>query len=373
MINESTLNTLNNIGFGADIDSLESYISNYMASVPVADLHRYEYNYSRLRKLLKDAKPNSKVFNANASEIKVIELDKYDKFFSELGNVRCETVYGTIEMHNLVRIKNESFYSNNTTDLVAIQNIEGIDIKCTYINGILYRIYGISERDKIYDFTSILKDSIKDYIEEISEHGLVEVRAKVTLGNKNESTSNVICDTMGLLRAGINIQKLEIAVYDIFFDDIEESFSSYWDKLEFMTSIGLNVPQHCLLRNIDTESFIQALNEMDSYFKDDCSTNDFLKISGFLVKDNNSYDSYGFILCYDTINIGSKLKFESVVKSILTKNSSHYLKIVPVECNREVYINTIKLDDIYLIDKLDVHVGSKINFIVIEGKAILME
>ena len=51
MINEITLRKLDNLGFGIDIDSLESYIIDYSNAVLVSDLSRYEYNYKEARKL----------------------------------------------------------------------------------------------------------------------------------------------------------------------------------------------------------------------------------------------------------------------------------------------------------------------------------
>lgn len=54
MINENTLNILQNIGFGADIDSLESYLIDFEDANKVADLERYKYNCKILKNILKE-------------------------------------------------------------------------------------------------------------------------------------------------------------------------------------------------------------------------------------------------------------------------------------------------------------------------------
>ena len=48
MVNENTLRLLNRIGFGADIDSLESYLLNYAIAHKLTDMEKYELVYTRI-------------------------------------------------------------------------------------------------------------------------------------------------------------------------------------------------------------------------------------------------------------------------------------------------------------------------------------
>lgn len=377
MINENTLKTLNKIAFGADIDSLESHLVDLKQAELISDITNYEYNYLKLTKMLKEIKPSSLLFTDKTS-LEELKFNDYDKYFS-LSSEQSKIIYGTSDS-NLSIIKNDI---EEPIDIVAINNVDGININCVYINGYLYRIYGIGKYNKYINLTEQLKDKLPGYIEEISNLDIVEFRGKVTIFNTHKklqySSLNLIASTMRCIRTNSNIGRLDIVLNDMYTDISELNIDNQWDKLQFMRDIGLSVPHHALIRNIDKEILSQALEELDVYFED-IKTNEGINYSytGFEVRKNKNAlkDNSSLNIIYDSRTSKPGEIYKSTIKSISTIYKDNIIEsivnIIPIQCNNNLVINKIEIDDIYNIEKYSLHIGNKVYFQVIEGEALLV-
>ena len=373
MINKRTLRILNDIGFGIDIDSLESYVLDFEKAKNVADLSKYEFNYELLKGVLKEVKPNSIALKKRQSNSE-IEKDQWDFYFDKLGNERTPKIYGQRGIKKIQSIKNLIFSSENDAfDIVSIPSIEGINITCLYYNGDFCRVTAISEASKQYDITDLFEDKFPKHINLLEDYELVELRATATIlkADLNRyNSSNISVNIMHTIRTGINHENIEFIYHDIFTDSEEEPFDTYWNKLSFIEDLGFKTVRRRLLLNIDSDAFNQALIELGKDIKDDEPTLEYI-YNGLNIKKNNNADIYGYILNYDTTNTDSHAIFTSVVKSILKDNGKYYLRIVQVECNTNLSIDRIEIHDVYDIEKLGITIGKKINFKVIQGKAVL--
>ena len=85
MLNTNTLRLLNNIAFGADIDSLETYLINFKQASMMCDLHRDTRRYNILYNVLKDMKASSLLFS-DRSNIKPVSKDNTDTLFKKYTN-----------------------------------------------------------------------------------------------------------------------------------------------------------------------------------------------------------------------------------------------------------------------------------------------
>lgn len=366
MVTENTLKILNQLGFGADINKLESYIMDYKRAEPVSDLNRYKYNFRLLEGILKSIKPSSEALRA---EIETIPFDEYDLLLKSNPNSRIETIYGYTDDEKVREHSKVMFTENELMDLVAIGDIEGIDIVCIYNYGMLHGIYAISDTSKHYDFTEQLGNNVPISIDELNDVDVVEIRAKATILN-DEKVYNSICEVMHRLRLNSRIETIRVVCHDIMFND-DTKFNSYWDKLEYLSDLGFETIKYCLLRNIDKDSFKQALGEFGEFIsKEEAESN--RRYRGVVVRNNKEIDDYKFLIKYSDVEVEENQVFESTVKQVVEKDGVLYLDILQVECNRNLRVDRLQLDDIFELEKKGVSRGSRVQFKVIEGNGIMI-
>lgn len=366
MITESSLDKLKRIGFGADINKLESYITDFIAARPVSELTQYEHNFKLLEEELKGIKG---AYGINDETKEKIPFDDADKLFKEKLNLKPDRLYGytdDAEFRDKARVM---FSENELMDLVAVSDTGGIDIVLVYNFGKLIRISGVSERDKYYDFTSELAENVKQHIDDFEDATLCEIRAKAIV-NDIKRFKNPTCETMHRLRLGVSTQDIRIVCDDIMFDD-ETVFNGYWDKLEYLESLGFTVAKYCLLRNIDKESFKSALEEMAEFLHSE-EQKDGSDCIGIRVRNNKETTNYKFIVRYSDTEIDSEQTFESTVKEVIELDGKIYLSILEIECNKGLSIDKIELEDVFILEKDNLKRGARVQFKVIEGRPIII-
>lgn len=369
MINENTLNILQNIGFGADIDSLESYLIDFEDANKVADLERYKYNCKILKNILKELKPDSVVFSDREQE--EIKEDKYACLFEQYGNIRKPLAYGTTDTIATADVRDKiNNAQDSVSDILALVEIQGLDCMCTYKDGYLCKAYLIGESKRYKDITYYLDDIIPKRIKQFSEYGLVELRGKLTTSDKDILNLSLHTETalMHTLRCELYMDKINIVFNDILSDEL--NFKNQWEKMEFMQQLDIEVTPYVLVRGIDVVVLPQAIVDISN------------AINNLEIK----YDTYGIEIRlneYMDNNTGFRVvlkdadykkTYESVVKAIATDDVSglQIIKILDTKCNKEFTIDEIYVPDIFLLEKLGIAIGNKIKFKVIEGKAILV-
>lgn len=381
MININTLNELNMYGVGADIAKLESYIVDYKQANLTTNMYAYERDYLRMSKILKEIKPDSLAFTDKTSLIEE-DTDEYDKLLLKYGNRTVDEIYGTQD-ENIDElggyIKSQE---DGCIDMVAIPNILGISIRCSYTNGYLYRINIIGDSYKYTDITKEFREQLPKYVEEFSKYKLVELRGKLTIFNNNEELQkislNVEASTMHLLRLNIDTDKLNIVFDDIFIDsEYIEEYSNQWDKIEFLRSLGFSVPHHALIRNVDYSMIGDAFTSFREYFSNiENTTGIIYKYNGYQIRDNEKMsfeqDYSKFIYIFDKCDY--KKIFNARLKSVLNLNDGNVrilLKIVSTKCNDCLNIDTIEVQDINVLNTYELLPGSNVFFFINDGKAIL--
>lgn len=366
MVTENTLKILNQLGFGADINKLESYIMDYKKSEPVSDLNRYKYNFRILEEVLKSIKPSSKALNV---EMENIPFDEYDLILKSNPNNRVDTIYGYTDDEQIREQSKLMFTENELMDLVAIGDIEGIDIVCVYNYGLLHGIYAISDKAKCYDFTQQLYGNISTSVDEFDDIDIVEIRARASI-LRTDDVNNSICEVMHRLRLNSNTETIQIICNDILFNDDTE-FNSYWEKLEYLSDMGFETVKYCLLRNIDKDSFKQALCQFGEFISNEENESN-RRYRGILVRNNKETEEYKFLIRYSDVDVEENQIFESTVKQVVEKDGILYIEILQVDCNRNVSIDTLRIDDIFELEKKSISRGSRVRFKVIEGKGVMI-
>lgn len=383
MINKNTLRFLNKNAFGADIDSLESYIVDYKQASLLTDLSQYEDTFTKLYSILKEIKNTSEAFKDTTS-LEIIENDIHDSLFEAYTNERPSVAYGRLssKLENFKNILDNS--KDSSSDIIGIINIEGIDIKCTYTYGYLNKIYAIGEYCKYLDLTDLLKSNTKGYIKELKDYKLVELRGKISLPKDVLETLqhkyiNIPCYITKLIRLNINTSDIDIIYNDIFIDTNgkqELPYDNQWELMDFIDDLELNVVSHVLLRSIDRENLGQALIEIDNHFEQNDETINY-KYDSIEVRINkNIYkeDSTTRVI-YNSKKCDTNQQFNATIKSISTTYTIdgmvHKINITDTQCNDKLQVNNIDVDDVYIIETNQLSPGKKIKFNVINGIPII--
>lgn len=379
MINNNVLNTLDSIGLGADIDSLESHLMDYVQVNQLINQYDYANSHTEMLKILKELKPESIVFSSKTF-LKQIENTEFDSILSTIPYHTPEKIYGT---HDKKLKTIEIFGNSKSIDIVAVVNTKGIPVTCQYKNGNLYKIFVVSESKKYIDATKLLKGKVVTYIEELKQYSLCECRGYATIlnisSNIQKKSLGTQWSTMRCLRTQTNIENIQVVIDDILFVSEDIPFDNQWDKLKFLEKLGFNVPNNALVRDITKEMLEQALAELYEHFVNIKETEgiqydyDYIEIREGKDILNTSESSK---LLFTQKLCNPKVCYESTVKSVNTKfngiKTIGVLNIVPVVCN-SITVNEIDIQDFIEYDALDIHSGSKVKFNVIEGKPRILK
>lgn len=382
MINNNVLNTLDDIGLGADIDSLESHLLDYIQVNQLINQYDYSYSHTKMLKILKELKPESIVFSSKAL-LKQIETTEFDSILSAIPYNTPSTPEKVYGVHDK-KLKNIRILGDSKSiDIVAVLNTKGVPVTCQYRNGSLYKIFAITGDKKYLDLTKLLKSKVASSLDELKQYSLCECRGYVTILNTSSNIQRKSLgtqwSTMRCLRTQTNIENIQIVIDDILFVSEDIPFDNQWDKLKFLEKLGFNVPNNALVRDITKEILEQALAELYDYFVSIKETEgiqydyDYIEIrEGKDILNTNKSSKILFTqkLC------DPEVCYESTVKSVQTRfngiKTIGVLNIVPVNCNA-IAINKIDIQDFLEYDCLNIHSGSKVKFNVIEGKPIIIK
>lgn len=383
MVNINTLNELNRFGIGADIARLESYIVDYKQANLTTNMYAYEHDYLKMSKILRELKPDSLAFTDKTALMEVT-TDSYDKLLLEYNNRNVDEIYGDTDVALNDICEYVKSHEDGCIDLVAIPNILGISVRCSYVNGYLYRVNIIGDGYKYTDITDRFRSKLPKYIEDFVKHNIVELRGKVTIFNNNESLQkeslNIECSTMHLLRLGINSADMHIVIDDIFIDSkYEYPFNNQWEKLEYIRELGFNVPHHALIRNVEYSMLNDAFSSFKEYFDNIENTSGIIyKYGGYQIRDNKellySKRYSKFVYIYDDCDY--KQIFKAKLRSIVTLTNGVVdivLKVVTTKCNDKVIVDTVHVTDINILDTYKLKPGEYVFFFINNGKAELIK
>ena len=183
--------------------------------------------------------------------------------------------------------------------------------------------------------------------------------------------NNTILDTFYDIKHERKLNSIEIIFDDIFIltDDrevvMDYSTSNKFSKIEFIDGLGLKVVKAGILRDIDKQSFNPAIAQFSKFFTDK-------GIYRFSVSDNNDYKTTDKMLTYESHYVNSDYVFSGVVNGIEQFGDYTKLLIVHKVCNDNLIISEIPLDDIYILEKNNIHTGSKVEFRVIKDRVVLI-
>ena len=363
---------LNRLGIGLNVDLIELYVDTYKSVLPIASggIDLYKHDAMVLIKILEELKPGSSVvLNRDKSEI-----IKNTEIYSLITNLMEpeKLIYGPADLETQNNERNKFYVTNSYRyTLCGTEVHDGIKVLTVYKFGDLYKIYAISSQGVYYDFTNELAASVPDKISDLEHMPVTELHGTAYQTSNDVLFNNVILDTFYDIKHGRNLESIEILFDDIFTltDDkevvVDYSTSNKFSKIEFMNGMGLKVVKAGILRDIDKQSFNQAIAHLSKFFADK-------GIFRFSISDNNDYKTADKMIIYESKYVDSDYVFNSIVTGIKQFGDTTKLIVVNKNCNDNLVVSEIVLDDVYLLEKNNIHAGSKIEFRIINSRVVLV-
>jgi len=179
MITSDRMNLLEALGFGSDIDALESYVAMLQDAAALGKPMLTDTEYDIRKGLLEELKPESEVIKRNW-ELDDNDLNENDEILQKYGMCSIRTI---TKMTELSKFKDA--LGNKTVDMLASIKLNGHAVRAVYMYG---RLVGGSTRGRYKkgrDISRHLKAILPNYIEEWSQYRLVEIRAELLVSYEN--------------------------------------------------------------------------------------------------------------------------------------------------------------------------------------------
>lgn len=368
MININTLNKLEELGIGADIDKLESTAALVEYSSIMGNCIVSEDKKQTILELLKQLKPTSTIFKY-AWDMEKDDICEEDKLFIENG-INRGTVVDSIDRDS---IRDLIYSVQDNSDIIAYALPDGIDIRIVYKNGLLFQATTYNKDEKGKDITDYIRYIVPYNVYSIQKDGLLEVRAVLTIQNsklidleiKEEEKLEYIVKyiTQNFFK---KISKdFSVIAYDFFSTNSSIKFEDIWSKYEYFDNTEFNIAEHALIRDLDKESIVDAVTQLENHL---VNSKDRDYTYSKIIVDTNKYttDTYNSRIC-----INEKIKkpriYSTTVLNIKWIRNEYQviprLDIKPVTIDNR-NIGYIDLKNIEELEKLKIHNKSDISFYI---------
>lgn len=272
MVSKDTMELLEKLGFGADIDALETYVGNMQEAAgsgnPIVTDAVYDTHFS----LLKQLKPESELLKRNW-EVDDNELTEYDDVLKQYGMCSITTI---TEYSELYKFKAVLESIGHPIDLIASVKENGHAARAVYLNGRLYNGSTRGRYKKGRDITRHLKAVLPNYVEAWVSIPIVEVRGEmlVSISNFEAHLKNVLktplSSVTSLIRDSVSdaeLKLLDMVCYKVLSSDGSLEFKSLSDEFNSLQEYGFKVPQHAVMQEVTPENLQYSVERLLKYFE----------------------------------------------------------------------------------------------------------
>lgn len=384
MITPNTMAELEKLGFGADVDSLETYVAKLQDAAgmgkPLVDDALYD---SHVR-LLKQLKPDSSVLNRNW-EIEDNDFNEYDDVLKKYGMSSITTVtdFDTGEFQRFKQVIRDL---GHPVDLFASVKENGHGVRAVYLNGRLYTGSTRGRYKKGRDITRHLKAVLPNYVEAWKNVKLVEVRGEMLVKIsdfenylKPTGLKHPLSSVTSLIRDSVTdaeLKYLNMVCYKVISSDGELELDTLSDEFGHLKECGFNIPQCTGVRGVTADNLEMAIDRILEVFED-LMDNDMLEYScdGLVVSINNNNDFYSTGKNGNTWNGNIALKmgkyweqniYSSTIEEVVFIPGKSYMTpkalITPVVTGNGSEVRTVPLYNIGVMERYKYVPGETIYF-----------
>lgn len=309
MIGKDTLNKLDYLGIGADIDRLESFVVDCKQASSVAYLSICKRDIELATELLRKFRGNSVAFDLS-TDIKEVDDGCDNRLIKKFNNKHLDILY-----------KNNNFTELHSENIKITEVMIGVDIEITFLDGKLQKIYVIGNSTRYYDITNrlFMMNKIKEWA------GTGEISVRGVLIKDKASELDIIHD----IRINKKLDGYSFIAYKAYSDNGEiELVDMFEQPREFRS--------------------IKEIEVRDGVY-------------GYSIEDK-------FIYKYDWYD--STIEYEGEVISGSSEKLAYGEELV-INIKDTDGINKVHCEDIMTIIDNDINIGDKIKFRVYMDKAIL--
>lgn len=266
------MDLLNSLGFGADIDALESYVAELQDAAGMGNPIVPDSMYDTYFKLLKQLKPESKVLGRNW-ESEDNELDEYDEILKKYGMSSITTINSIDEVGDFEATVRKI---GKPVTLMASVKENGHAVRAVYLNGYLYSGSTRGRYKKGRDITRHLKIMLPNYVEAWKNIPIVEIRgeALVSIDNFEKylkgTLKHPLSSVTSIIRASASdeeIKMLDFVGYKVISSDGSLHFDSLWSEYEHLKACGFKTPQKVKIENVTADRVREATAAFLQYFE----------------------------------------------------------------------------------------------------------
>lgn len=272
MINSTTLETLEKLGFGSDVDALESYVASLQDAAGMGNPLVDDATYDAHVKLLRELKPTSAVLNRNW-ETSDEELTEYDEVLKKYGMCSITTIDS---IDDLGKFEDTIESLGHPVDITASIKDNGHGVRAVYLNGMLYSGSTRGRYKKGRDITRHVKAVLPNYVDAWSDIPIVEIRGEMLVSIDNfEKYLKGKCKTplssvTSLIRDSVTddeLKLLEMECYKVIAADDSLEFDTLWDEFEHLANNGFKTPPRGRIRNITADNLRVNVQKALEFFE----------------------------------------------------------------------------------------------------------
>lgn len=384
MINNETMDALEQLGFGANISMFEEYmeqlIDAYAMGEPIVD----DSTFDELRKLLVQVNPDSKVLKHN-NEIYEEELDSNDKILEEYGMSSIYTLNG-ISVGELKNMMDVIELAGGTVEIFASLKQNGHATRAVYRYGKLVSGSTRGRYRKGRDITRHLKHILPLEIDGFKSMPLVELRGEAVVTKtdfeqqlRETGLKTPLSSVTSMLRESATeaeMDMLQFIGYKVIPSDKKYRPDKLSKEFAIIKNCGIKTPPHVLIKDVTADNLVETVEYLVEYFEDVVEEQGYdIDCDGIVVavNDNNAF--------YQGGRDGNAWKGNCAVKegrlwesgiysSTILEVDFQYGKkyitpkaiVAPVVCKNGATVENVPLYNIGVMDRYGLYTGQTIYF-----------
>lgn len=385
MVNRDSLEKLNELGFGADIDALESYVQMLRDAAGMGNPLVEDSQYDIYHKLLEEVKPESKVLLSNW-EMEEEPMNQYDKILEQYGMCSIKTIDG-INKSSLSNFIDVIRQAGGAVDVFASLKENGHATRAVYHYGELVSGSTRGRYSKGRDITRHLKRLLPNRIEGFASMPLVEIRGEVVV--KKQQFEDVIkplynlktplSSVTSMIKDSATDQEIDylnFVGYKVLPSDKNYRIPTLSNEYAILQKCGIQVPEHVVVKGVTEDNLVGTVEAILEYFEE--------------LMDNGEieYDCDGIVIGVNDCNLfysagkdGNAWKgnfalkdgrywqssiYSSTIEEVVWEKGKEYLTpkaiIVPVKCRNGAEVVKVPLYNVGVMDRYGLYTGSAIHF-----------
>lgn len=383
MVTESMMDELNALGFGADIDALESAVAKFQEAAAMGSPIVADDIYDQHFRLLKQLKPDSLVINRNW-ESEDNDLESNDELLRTHPMASITTMKSLSDMGKFKEALGK-YYPDGVTMHVAYK-LNGHGVRAVYEYGNLTSGSTRGRTKKGRDITRHLKAVLPNYVDAWKDIPLLEVRGEMLVSFKNfveqfeGSLKTPLSAVTSLVRDSVTdeeLKYLDMLCYKIFTEeDSRLQFGSLSEQYEELEARGFRVPKYQVIPGVGYFNLDEVVSAVIDSFGAEYGSHEYpYYCDGLVLSVNNTRE---FVrLGYDGKNMmgnialkigehwGAKV-YTGIIESIIFVPGKKYLtpkaNIRPVRTVSGPEVTTVPLYNVGVMEEYGLVHGASIYF-----------